>query len=188
MEQADIIAFLGVIVGIVGFIYGVFKDRQNKKLNNEIKDTDNRIKANEMYDRIRNRREMFEEYMTDLLCIEDNAEISIRKSSLLKTTQKYTALYNEIEDFCTKMRHNAINSETYIKETVLPILSELAEQQVEYYSSLNDYAEKYELERMRKPDYKAFENYDRFLIQYNGGESSHFWRKIKNMRRDADFE
>lgn len=47
---------------------------------------------------------------------------------------------------------------------------------------------KYDFDKLRKPDHKVFDNFDRFLIKYNGGENEHFWRKLKNMRRDADFE
>lgn len=188
MESQNIIALVGVVIGAVGFVYGVIKDRQNNKLNDEIRDIDNRIKANEMYDKIRNKREIFEEYMADLLCIDEGSTMSNRKSIFYKTSQKYTALFNEIEDFCTKIHHNALKSETYISETVLPVLSDLAEYQIKYYSALNDYAKKYDFDELRKPDHKAFDNFDRFLIKYNGGENGHFWRKLKNMRRDADFE
>lgn len=188
MDSQDIISFATLVVGIIGFVYGYIKDKENKKLNNRIRETDERIKANEMYDKIRNKREIFEDYMTDLLCIDKSQNINSRKNTFMKSSQKYNALYNEIEDFCTKLFDGAIKSETYIIETILPILSDLAEQQVEYYSSLNKYAEKYSFEKLRKPDFKAFEKYDEFLIKYNGGDSGHFWRKIKNMRRDADFE
>jgi hypothetical protein len=188
MELSDGLSIISVMIGILGLLYGYVKDRENKKLNAQLVEKSERLKANEMYDRIRNKREVFEEYLADMLTIDEAANASTRKSSYMKVCQKYSALYNEIEDFCTKLSDEAIKSDKYVIETVLPILSELAEQQIAFYESLKDYANKHSLDALRKPDYKAFDKYDQFLIKYNGGENGHLWRKIKNLRRDAGFE
>lgn len=190
MNTLDIVLrLLPVITGFIGFsIQGFIKEKENKKLRDQLQEQNERIKANEMYEKIRNKRELFEDTLADLLCLDSECSINERKRSFFKIIQKYTALYNEIEDFCTKLFDGAINSESYIKETVLPILNELAENQIETFKLLNEYAIKYDLEKLKKPDYKAFDNYDKFLITYNGGESSYFWRKLKNNRRNNGFE
>ncbi len=190
MDTVDIVLkILPLVTGVAGYsINGFLKDKENRKLRKQLQEKDERLKANEMYEKIRNKREVFEDSMTDLLCIGEEANINERQRLFIRVSQKYTALYNEIEDFCTKLFDDVINSQAYIKDTILPILSGLAEKQVEYYKSLNDYAIKYSFDKIRRPDYKAFEKYDKFLIEYNGGEGSHFWRKIKNMRRDGQFE
>ncbi|KYQ01869.1 hypothetical protein OWP15_11595 [Bacillus paranthracis] len=190
MESIDVfLRILPVLTALGGYsINGYLMGKKNEKLRKQLLETDERLRANEMYEKVKNRRELFEETLTDLLCISEDANLSERKRAFMKCSQKYSALYNEIEDFCTKLFDGVINSQSYIKETVLPVLSELAEKQVEFYSELNEYANKYNIEKIRKPNFKAFEKYDKFLITYNGGESGHFWRKIKDMRRDSDFE
>lgn len=190
MDKLDIFfKALPIITGIGGYsIRNVRADKEKKELQKQLQDKDERIKANEQYEKIINKREVLEDFFTDLLCIDDNCNSNERKRYFLKVNQRYTALYNQIEDFCNKLFDGAINSESYIKETVLPILSELAIKQVEMFKDLNEYADKYGFEKIKQPDYKAFDKYDQFLIKYNGGEGGHFWRNLKNKRRDSGFE
>lgn len=190
MESMDIfLKILPVITALGGYsVNGYLMGKKNEKLRKQLHEKDERLRANEMYEKVKNRREVFEETVADLLYISEIANLSERKRAFLKCSQKYSALYNEIEDFCTKFSDGVIDSEPYIKMTVLPVLSELAEKQVTFYSELNNYATKFNIEKMRKPNFKAFEKYDKFLIMHNGGESGHFWRKIKDMRRDSGFE
>ena len=56
------------------------------------------------------------------------------------------------------------------------------------FARLQGIAHKYRYEELRTPDYKAFEDYDKFLIAYNGGENSAFWTDIKTKRRQNGFE
>lgn len=163
-------------------------EEEKKELQKQLQEKDARMEANELYEKIRNKREIFEDSLADLTCLDDECPINVRKRAFLKVKQKYNALYNEVEDFCTKLIDGAINSESYIKESVVPILSSLAEKQVETFKLLNVYADKYSFEKIKQPDYKAFDKYDQFLVKYNGGEGSHFWRDLKNKRRDSGFE
>lgn len=179
MDKLDIFfKALPIITGIGGYSFS--NVRANKKLD--------RMKANEKYEKIRNKREIFESSLGDLTCLDEECPLNVRKRTFLKVNEKYKSLYNEIEDFCTQLFDGAIKSKDYINKTVLPILSELAVKQVEMFKTLNDYARSYGFEEISKPDYKAFEKYDQFLIKYNGGEGSHFWRDLKNKRRDSGFE
>lgn len=177
-----------LIVVVLGFIYGIYKDCQNKNLRKEVQEKDNRLQANFMYEKVRTKREILEDKLTELISLDDNSSLTEKQRVLLQTYNKFVSLYNEIEDFCTKIFDDAIKSESYIKETILPVLNELAEYQIEMFKELNNYANKYNLKPIKKPDYKAFDKYDKFLIKYNGGETSHFWRKLKNTRRDSGFE
>lgn len=176
------------VIGVAGFFYGLYKDSQNKKLSKIIEEKNNRIQANDMYEKIKVKREIFEDALVDLVSLDDGVSESERQRIFLQTYNKYTSLYNEIEDFCTKLYDGVIESEDYIKETLLPTLNELAEMQVDTYKTLVDYAKKYNLKSINKPDYKAFDKYDKFLVKYNGGETGYFWKKIKNARRDVGFE
>lgn len=187
--MADKLTEMGpFIFGVIGFVYGVFKDVENKKLKGEIEIKENRLQANSMYEKIRIKKEILEDALTELVALNEESSLQEKKTVFLKTYNKYTSLYNEIEDFCAKISDGVIESESYIKETLLPIFNNLAKIQVETYKSLNNFAQKYGLEKINKPDYKAFDKYDEFLIKYNGGETSYFWRELKNMRRDYGFE
>ena len=178
-----------LIYGVGGFSISSFiNNKKIKKLQEQLKEQEERIRANEMYEKIRNRREVFEGVLSDLICLTDECDINERQRAFIEVHQKYSSLYNEIEDFCTKLLDGVINSEKYIKETVLPILNELADKQVDIFKQLNDYADQYKLDKISRPVFKAFDKYDQILIKYNGGETSYFWKKIKDKRRDSGFE
>lgn len=173
-----ITTIIPIITALGGYsVKGVIDNKKNK-----------RIMANQMYEKIRDKMGTFENSIAQLVSLAKDSKHDEVLRKFLEAVQAYEALYNEIEDFCTQIFDKVINSEKYLKNTVAPSLSELAEKQVEYYEVLNKYANKYNLEKIRRHDYKAFEKYDKFLIHYNGGENSHFWKKLKNTRRDADFE
>lgn len=188
MSIDTLIKIIPSIVAIISFLYGYFKDRENRKLKKQIDEKDERLQANLMYEKIKNKKEIFEDQLAELTSLDEEDGLKEVKKVFLKTINKYTSLYNEIEDFCTKIDDGVIKSEAYIKDTILPTLSSLAETQVEVYVRLNEFAEAYKLDKLKKPDYKAFDKYDKFLIKYNGGEGGHFWRKMKNSRRDNGFE
>lgn len=177
-----------LMIGVIGLTYGVYKDFQGKRLREVIQEKNNRLEANSMYGEVRTKREIFEDKLAELIILNESAISSEKQRLLLQAYNKYSSLYNEIEDFCTKINDGAIDSESYILETILPILNELAELQVETFKTLIDYENKHNLKEIKQPDYKAFDKYDKFLIKYNGGETSHFWKKLKNSRRDNGFE
>lgn len=173
--------FLGIctlLSGIGG--YSISNIRASKKLD--------RMKVNELYEKVRNKKEVFEDSLADMRCLEKDCSLKIRERTFLKVYQKYTSLYNEVDSFCNQLLNKVINNTSYVKENFLPTLSELAIIQAETFKFLNDYASQYEFDQLNKPDYKAFDNYDKFLIKYNGGDGSHFWRNLKNKRRDSGFE
>lgn len=177
-----------LVVSIIGLLLSIYNNLQNRRLRKEIQEKDNRLEANLMYEKIRNKRETFEDVLVEIISLEDNLSIAERQRILLKTYNKYVSLYNEVEDFCTKIFDGVISSEDYIEKTVQSIFNELAELQVEAFRSLTDYANTNNLTSIKKPDYKAFDKYDKFLIKYNGGETSHFWKKLKGSRRENGFE
>lgn len=185
-EQLVITSIAG-FVAFLSLLFNIYQHVENRKLKRKVEEKDERLRANEMYEKIRAKRESFEEELADLTCIEDDNP-SVKKKQFLKTYKKYVALYDEIEDFCTKIADKVIESESYIRNTVLPTLNTLAELQVEVFKTLNDYALDNKFENLRKPDYGAYNEFDKFLLKYNDGEGSHFWRKIKTLRRDSGFE
>lgn len=163
----------------------MFKDIENRKLRKEIGEKDNKLQANSMYEKIRDKKEDFEDELSKLISLDEEDSLKKRRQVFLKVFNKYTDLYNEIEDFCTKIDDGVIKSENYIRETILQTLNTLAEIQVEVYTLLNNHSEKYKLDKLKKPEFKAF---DKFLIKYNGGDGSYFWRKLKTARVDSEFE
>ncbi|MGG1601143.1 hypothetical protein [Paenibacillus naphthalenovorans] len=175
-------------VALLSLIFNIYQYYQNGKLKEKVEERDERLRANEMFAKIRTKRESFEEELAELTCLTDDDSKSVKKKQFLKVYKKYVALFDEIEDFCTKISDKVIDSENYIRNTVLPTLNSLTELQLEVFGILNDYALSNEFERLRKPDYGAFSEFDRFLLKYNDGEGSHFWRKIKTLRRDYEFE
>lgn len=88
----------------------------------------------------------------------------------------------------TGIENRKFMQENYIKNTISVNLSKYATIQYDTFASLQGIAHKYGFEELRKPDYKAFEDYDKFLIAYNGGENSAFWTDIKTKRRQNGFE
>lgn len=183
-----VIGSITVFLAFISFLFNVYQYKENKKLKQKVEDRDERLRANEMYEKIRAKRESFEEELAELTCLTDDDNSSVKKRQFLKTHKKYVALYDEIEDFCTKIADRVIDSESYIRNTVLPTLNSLAELQMEVYKILNNYAQSNGFEKLRKPDFGAYNEFDKFLLKYNDGEGSHFWRKIKTIRRDTGFE
>ena len=120
--------------------------------------------------------------------VKEELGIEIVQEKFLKAYNRYTDFFNEVNDFCIMVNIGAIKAENYIKNTISVNLSKYATIQYDTFASLQGIAHKYGFEELRKPDYKAFEDYDKFLIAYNGGENSAFWTDIKTKRRQNGFE
>lgn len=104
MNLDIILKVLPIVTGILGFsINGFIKDKENKKLKIQIEERDERLRENEMYEKVRSKHEVFEESMADLTCLDLDTSINEKKRAFIKVCQKYNALYNEVEDFCTKV-------------------------------------------------------------------------------------
>ena len=143
-----------IIIGVAGFFYGLYKDSQNKKLSKIIEEKNNRIQANDMYEKVKVKREIFEDALVELVSLDEEANVSEKQRTFSKTYNKYTSLYNEIEGFCTNLSDGLIESEDYLRETLLPILNQLAEMQVDTYKTLVDYTKGNSLKPINKPDGK----------------------------------
>lgn len=173
----DIFKVMSVVNPIVGIsLFNLYKNNKEQ-----------RTKATTGFKQILNKRELFEECLADLVTLENNVSKELRQKTFSKAYTKYTALYNEIEEFCGEVLDGSIKSKNYIKGSVYNSLCEYAKLQIEFYVQLRQYSEKYSLEPIRKISIGSFINYDQFLIKYSGGEKSQFWLEILNSRRDSNF-
>ena len=146
-----------------------------------------RTKATTAFKKILDKREIFEEYLADLLTLSENSDKTDKQRYFSKAYTKYCALYNEIEEFCGEVIAGSIKSKKYIKGSVYNSLCEYAKLQVEFYVKLRDYSKKYGLEPVKKTSIGSYINFDEFLKKYSGGDKSHFWLELSNLRRDSDF-
>lgn len=197
MQFSDKISLLALIVSVLGGIFNFFYNRsiqqkqtamglEQNKAEIQLQEKNNRLEASMTFEKVRYKKEAFEEILADLVSMTEESDKQLVQSTFLKCYNKYTALYNEIEDLCTKILDKVIISEDYIKKIILVELYKLAQFQYEYYKALDDFAINLNLKRINKPDYKAFENYDRFLKTYYN-ENSYQWREIEKGRKNSGF-
>ncbi len=173
----DIFKVMSVVNPIVGIsLFNLYKNNKEQ-----------RTKATTGFKKILDKKELFEECLTDLVTLEDDVSDNLRQKTFSKAYTKYTALYNEIEEFCGEVLDGAIKSKKYIKGSVYNSLCQYAKLQVNFYTQLKQYSETHKLAPIRKIGIGSFINYDKFLIKYSGGEQSQLWLEILNLRRDSDF-
>lgn len=139
------------------------------------------------FKKISDKQEEFEDYLSELTGIESEASNQQRQKIFTKTYSRYNRLYNEIEIFCSQIMSSSMKSDKYIRNTVYKDLCKYAELQVEFYSRLRSYSEKYKLEPIKKASVGAYEHFDSFLKKYSGGEKSKFWCDLSTSRRDNNF-
>ena len=147
-------------------------------------------KQSELYVHVKNAKKVYEDAMAELtvICSNENSEKKDVQEKFLRAYNRYTDFFNEVNDFCIMVNIGAIKAEDYIKNTIAVNISKYAKIQYETFSVLQEIAKEYNFKMLEKPDYKAFEDYDKFLISYNGGDSSAFWTDIKTKHRQAGFE
>ncbi|WP_252214681.1 hypothetical protein [Clostridium sp. VAP41] len=186
--EVDIFKIMSVVNPILGVsVYGVLREYFVRKERKRVESKEQRLKASNAFKQITRKKEEFEEYSVELPSSEENVTKEYRQKVFSKTKTKYTAIYNEIEEFCSEINDGAIESEKYIRDNVLNVLCQYAKLQVEFYVTLKEYSDNFSLDGIRKPDIGAFTNYDELLKKYNGGDKSPFWLELLNLRRDANF-
>lgn len=191
MCASDIIALCSLALAVLSAIYTVVKNHQTAKLRKEVEKVQlNVIQASQLYRSVKEAKCLFQDSISKLTIIqqENDTPACDAKQAFLDAYNRYTDFYNEVNDYCTMVNNGAIQAENYIRDTISVSLSMYAKQQCELYPMLNTIAQKTGLEPLPSPDYKAFKDYDDFLIRYNGGENSAFWIELKTLRKKAGFE
>lgn len=193
-----------IIVGVLSLCYSIFLNVRTNRIHKKIQEVQlDVLQASSLYENVKKMKREYVQAMTDLQVIKQEVEERLESSgdSMLNSTdkshvnraflnlyQKYTDFFNEVEDYCTKVNVGAIKAEEYIKEKVAPNISAYAKLQVETFEMLTIIAQNYNFKKVLKPDYNAFKEYDIFLIKYNGGEESAFWKDLKTSRSRVGFE
>ena len=187
----NIIKICPILISLVSLVYTILLNRKTRKIREKVEKVQlDVIKASELYVHVKNSKKVYEDAMTELIVVCSNEELGIEivQEKFLKAYNRYTDFFNEVNDFCIMVNIGAIKAENYIKNTISVNLSKYATIQYDTFASLQGIAHKYGFGELRKPDYKAFEDYDKILIAYNGGENSAFWTDIKTKRRQNGFE
>lgn len=186
-----ILKILPILVSIVSLCYTIVLNSKTRKVREQIEKVQlDVLKASELYVHVKNAKKVYEDAMTDLtvVCANENSSTEDVQKSFLCAYNRYTDFFNEVNDFCIMVNIGAIKADNYIKNTIAVNISKYAKIQYETFSVLQGIAQEKGFEKLEKPDYKAFEDYDKFLISYNGGENSAFWTELKTKRRQAGFE
>lgn len=89
--------------------------------------------------------------------------------------------FNEVKDFCIMANISAIKAESYIRNIISVNLLKYAKIQYDIYVVLQGIATEYGFKKLNKPDYKAFEDYSKFLIKYNGGEACEYAGELREI-------
>lgn len=186
-----VLKFIPILISATSLGYTIYLNYKTRKLQEQVKRVQlDVLQASELYIHVKNAKKVYEDAMAELtvICADENSEKKDIQEKFLRAYNRYTDFFNEVNDFCIMVNIGAIKAQEYIKNTISVNISKYAKIQYETFSVLQSVAEKYGLKRLSKPDYRAFEDYDKFLISYNGGESSTFWTDIKTNRRLAGFE
>lgn len=182
--------FGGIIISVITLGYTIYKNRKTEKLRKEVERVQlDVLQASSLYDNVKVMKREYTTTLRNLTLIENDDKADKLKvlNAFLELHSKYTEFFNEINDYCIKVNCGAIKAEEYIRDTVSKNLSDFAHMQVDTYKLLRDIAKKYDFEDIPRPDYNAFKDYDKFLIKYNG-ENSSFWTSLKTERRNCGFE
>lgn len=191
MDWIDFIfKVLPIIISILSLGYTVLKNRETKRIQDEVKKVQlDVLKASEIYGQVKFAKRLYEDALSNLIVMSSDDSITPveLQKCFLTTYNRYTDFFNEINDYCIMVNAGAIKAEEYIKNTVSVNLSKYAKKQYETFSILQALASKYGFDKLQKPDYKSFKEYDEFLIKYNG-ENSAFWSELKTKRIEVGFE
>lgn len=184
MNTSDKIA-LGALVfsilsGLLNFLYSKHLDKIRQDL---IKKQD-RLEANLRFEKVRDKKERLEDSIPDLLACSDLDE---KKKMFQKTITKFTALFNEVEDFANIINDQTIKSDNYIKDIVLPEIKKLADIQIEIFTILTVYAKTNKFDIPKRPGYKAFKGIDKLLTKYYG-QDNHILIELKNNRKRSGLQ
>lgn len=186
-----ILKVLPSLVSLASLCYTIILNRKTKKVREQVEKVQlDVLKASELYVHVKDAKKVYEDAMVDLNVVYANEKSSIEdiKKSFLCAYNRYTDFFNEVNDFCIMVNIGAIKAESYIKNTIAVNISKYAKIQYETFAVLQNIAQEKNFEKLDKPDYKAFEDYDKFLISYNGGQNSAFWTDLKTKRSRAGFE
>jgi len=190
MDWVDItLRVAPILVSLFSLGYTIYKNRETKKLQDEVKRVQlDVLKASEIYGQVKFAKRLYEDSLSELcvLSVEEVPPAEFKKC-FLTAYNRYTDFFNEINDYCIMVNAGAIEAEEYIKNTVSINFSKYAKKQYETFTVLQALAEKHGFDKLQKPDYKSFKEYDEFLIKYNG-ENSAFWSELKTKRIEVGFE
>lgn len=186
-----ILKIIPILISIVSLGYTICLNYKTRKVRDKVERVQlDVLKASELYVHVKDAKKVYEDAMAELIvvCQNENPLKEDIQIKFLQAYNRYTDFFNEINDFCIMINIGAIKAENYISSTIAVNISKYAKIQYETFSVLQGIAEQYNLEKLDKPDYKAYEDYDKVLIKYNGGENSAFWTDIKTKRRQVGFE
>lgn len=191
MADDTILKIIPILISIVSLGYTIYLNNKTRKVREKVEKVQlDVLKASELYVYVKKAKKVYEDAMAELIvvCSDEKSEIANVQEKFLKAYNRYTDFYNEVNDFCIMVNIGAIKAENYIKNTISVNLSKYAKIQYETFSNLQGIAQKYGLKSLEKPDYRAFEDYDKFLVTYNGGKNSAFWTEVKTKRKQHGFE
>lgn len=179
-----------ILLSLGSLGYTVFLNRKTWEVRKRVDIQLDILKANERYTQVKDAKKIFEDALAELIFLRTNKKVGKAdiEKELIKTYNKYTAFFNEINEYCNMVNVGAIKANDYIKDTIAVNLSKYASIQYDTFNTLQAVADEYGLKKLNKPDYNAFSDYDKFLLQYNGGENSTFWLDLKTKRQHAGFE
>lgn len=186
-----ILRIIPILISIASLVYTIYLNYKTRKVREQVESVQlDVLKASELYVHVKDAKKIYEDAMADLsvVCANENSEKKDVQEKFLRAYNRYIDFFNEVNEFCIMVNIGAIKAKDYIKNTISVNISKYAKIQYETFSVLQGIAEEYNFEKLDKPDYRAFEDYDKFLIFYNGGENSAFWTNIKINRRQAGFE
>ncbi|MBB6633242.1 hypothetical protein [Cohnella thailandensis] len=177
-------------------MYTTVLNGRSKKEQDILRRKANRLEADAMYEKVRNKRVEFEEVLTEFTLLdkkiqENNGEVEDTDQSqytglLLKSKIKYSLFYNEIEAFCNRLVDKTIESEEYINNEVLPSLKKDAMRQVMFFGTLNEKAKMLSLPPIPKPEPTAFKNFNTVINQYFG-DDTHWISELERVRNEKSF-
>lgn len=186
-----VLEILPILISIASLGYTAYVNHKTQKIRKQVEKVQlDVLKASELYVHVKDAKKVYEDAMADLTiaCCSGESVTEDVHTKFLRAYNRYTDFFNEVNDFCIMVNIKAIKAEEYIKNTIAVNISKYAKIQYETFEILQQIAVQYHFQKLDKPDYKAFEDYDKFLVAYNGGENSAFWTELKTKRRQAEFE
>jgi len=140
--------------------------------------------ASEQYGKVKELIRPFEKSTSKfgVLLNDEQATLREKQMALMDAYNEYTDLFNEINSFCALVNNGSIVAENYMKNTAISILKKKAVTQAEYQLVLMQAAKELKMPNIRKPDYRAFSEYNHFLDKRTSGMEKD---KIIAKRREA---
>lgn len=193
-----LISVLSLLAAIGSFVYTKLMNDRNKKEQESLRLTVNRLEAESLFDKVRARRSELEEAMSEFSLVESNVnefdlselsetDFSSYEATILRCMSKYTALYSEIEAFCARMLDGMNGNEAYLRTEVLPALKQDAMNQASLFGAINTTARALDLSPLPKPDPSSYRSYHAFIQQYCGKDK--FWMNtLQTVRYENSFQ